>query len=639
MRYSSFEIRNFRGIKHARLELSPAGAGIFTLIGLNESGKTTILEAISNFRLGTGDEKSLYQSEPSAEDPSTFVPKHEKYNFTGDITIEATVEFENGDKEACINWAESQSNWHIDKSSIPDSFRIKRGYKFLNSDRVATINDWSLTPEGTEGRGKKKKPITANDTAWAPFTAMVSVRLPEIVYFPTFIFEQPDKIVLNPQDGERSVDKLYRNILVNVGKSLEKPINLKTHIVDRIIQPDTPIETWQGWFGLSQNKKDQVDSAVEELSHELTSTVFDSWSKVFGKSFSGREIRLKHGVDSFDDGSPRIYVQIGLKDGKQTYDISERSLGFRWFFSFLLFTLFRTERDRRRPTLFLLDEPASNLHSSAQTQLMESFPRIAKGDNLLIYSTHSHYLVNPEWLDQAYIVSNLSVDYDDVSSITIRSVTHTDISLEKYRTFVGSNPDKTTYFQPVLDRLQVIPSKLDSLKPCVLLEGKGDYLILKSGLRLCDIPTDDYALVPTRGADHFGEIVGIMLGWGVNFSLCFDADTKGKKAQKEYLTNWSLPAERAFTLSEFDRSLDGLTIEGLLDTSDLNFISSHYGIPGRPSKSQIQLFFSEVLALKRDVPVSEKFKSRVRAFDSKTRTSLGLAALKPPKAAKAQMGK
>lgn len=624
MRYESFEIRNFRGIRHAKLELTPTGAGIFTLIGLNESGKTTVLEAISNFRLGSGDEKSLYQSDPSQDDPSTFVPKHEKYNFTGQITVEATVLFELGDKDACIDYAEKNSEWKIDRSSIPDRFTIKRGYNFVNSDQVAVINHWSIAPLGTEGRGRKLKTINTDDSAWRHLVAMVSVKLPEIVYFPTFIFDQPDKIILNPQDGEKKLNKLYRTIIMNVGKSLDKPIDIDTHIVNRIIQPESAAETFVGWFGLSQNKKEQVESAVDELSHKLTEEVFSSWSKVFGKAFADREVRLKHGVDQFDDGAPRIYLQIGLKDGKQTYDISERSLGFRWFFSFLLFTLFRTEKGRSKPTIFLLDEPASNLHSSAQTQLMESFPRITSGKNILIYSTHSHYLINPEWLDQAYIVSNLAVDYEDVSTQSDNPVRHTDVHAQKYRTFVGKNPDKTTYFQPVLDRLQVIPSKLDSIRSSVLLEGKGDYLILKSGLRLCGLSQDDYALLPTRGADHFDEIVGILLGWGVNFALCFDADAKGNKARRDFVDEWAIPQSRCLTLEDVSSDLAGQTIEGFLEQEDHNLIAAHYGISDNPSKSQIQLFFSETLALQKEEDLSESFKKRIRAFDKAIRTSLGL---------------
>jgi hypothetical protein len=96
-------------------------------------------------------------------------------------------------------------------------------------------------------------------------------------------------------------------------------------------------------------------------------------------------------------------------------------------------------------------------------QLMESLPRIAMGSNQIMYSTHSHYMVNPNWLDQAFVVSNLAVDYKDVAESDMRVRTrHTDIRVEKYREFVGKNPDKLDYFQPVLDKLDVAPSRWTS---------------------------------------------------------------------------------------------------------------------------------------------------------------------------------
>ena len=58
VRYTSFEFKNFKGIREARVDLAPEGseARIYTLVGLNESGKTTILEGIDLFKPVTDDE-------------------------------------------------------------------------------------------------------------------------------------------------------------------------------------------------------------------------------------------------------------------------------------------------------------------------------------------------------------------------------------------------------------------------------------------------------------------------------------------------------------------------------------------------------------------------------------------------------
>ena len=50
MKFTYFRFKNFKGIEDERLDLvrSPTSS-VYTLVGLNESGKTTILEAINYF--------------------------------------------------------------------------------------------------------------------------------------------------------------------------------------------------------------------------------------------------------------------------------------------------------------------------------------------------------------------------------------------------------------------------------------------------------------------------------------------------------------------------------------------------------------------------------------------------------------
>ena len=79
-------------------------------------------------------------------------------------------------------------------------------------------------------------------------------------------------------------------------------------------------------------------------------------------------------------------------------------------FAFMLFTQFRVARVSTRPLLFLFDEPASNLHAAAQQKLINCFPEIAKGSHALAYTTHSHYMIEPKWLEQTFIVTDRADD-------------------------------------------------------------------------------------------------------------------------------------------------------------------------------------------------------------------------------------
>src|SRR5262249_35586616 len=136
----------------------------------------------------------------------------------------------------------------------------------------------------------------------------------------------------------------------------------------------------------------------------------------------------------------------------------------------------------------LFDEPASNLHAAAQQRLIECFPEIAQKEHMLAYSTHSHYMIEPKWLEQTFIVTNradapVSSMLDDIS-LDDESL---DIKVASYRSFVNDHPNQTSYFQPILDRLEVVPSRFDAQRASIVLEGKSDYYILRYAAKALDI--------------------------------------------------------------------------------------------------------------------------------------------------------
>lgn len=651
MLFEKFEIKNFKGIREVTVDLRNRGAGLFTLIGLNESGKTTILEAIQSFDLTKSKLPSLYRNEAEGDNsdysdvnPATFVPKRFKANFTGDVLVTATVSMTEEEREQLIDLVEQECRFVIEKSSIPLSFEIKRGYRFENSDYKEFINEFDVDLLGKSRNAKNLKHVHENERGdvWKEFGLFVKNSLPEIVYFPTFLFTQPEKIYLHYHAGETPQNALYREIISNVAKSLPQPLSIKRHIVDRILKEESLITQFFNLAFLAPDKQEQIEDTKTKISEHLTDTVFNSWSKTFGGDFTDREIRLNVNVDQVDeivDGvsqkKPLVYAQFVIKDKSSTYQINEMSLGFRWFFSFIVFTLYKVSSGSTRPTLFLLDEPASNLHSRAQMQLLESLPRLTDNGNALIYSTHSHYMVNPDWLDQASIVSNMAIDYNDMTDSDRAKRRYTDVEIQKYRQFVGENPDKVTYFQPVLDKLNVAPSRLDLVKPSVLVEGKGDYMILEY-VRKVKLGVDrSFSVVPTRGAPGMDELIGLFLGWSVPFMICLDSDRGGNDARNKYIDEWGLDPARVITLKDLSHTLENKKIEDLLNEQDVKLIKKHFGIETKPSKKQVQMFFSEMLARGENVSISKTLINRVSKFQAKGEEVLA-DHLKPRRKAKAR---
>ncbi|MGO4133102.1 AAA family ATPase [Rhizobium brockwellii] len=140
MRYKRFQIKNFKGIKDTVIDLSnQGGAAVFPVVGLNESGKTTILEALYWFSPDAGSSKLSEETKQSAED---FVPRHLLASFTGPISVSGTLELEAADK-TLISLRLAQDDIVLEE--IPDTITLERSYIYENSNLVEYKS--SITPK------------------------------------------------------------------------------------------------------------------------------------------------------------------------------------------------------------------------------------------------------------------------------------------------------------------------------------------------------------------------------------------------------------------------------------------------------------------------------------------------------------
>ena len=91
---------------------------------------------------------------------------------------------------------------------------------------------------------------------------------------------------------------------------------------------------------------------------------------------------------------------------------------------------------------------------------------------------------------------------------------------------MNEHPSQISYFQPILDRLQVVPSRFDMREASVVLEGKSDYYILRYAAKATK--GTDLPLLPASGAGTFGSLAALHAGWNLNFLFVLDGDRQGK---------------------------------------------------------------------------------------------------------------
>lgn len=231
VRFKSFIFQNFRGIKSAELKLSRrADSRINVLVGLNESGKTTILEAIHHFRSNP----DLSRKTPSAKrrssaDYQAMLPISERHFFNGAIEIIATVEIEERDRADIEKYL--RETFGFTKVILEKEFEINHKINFEDSKFKLINNEWSLNFMGKKGRAKSYSFL--EDENWLKAANYVEKKLPQIVYFPASLFEFPDKIILEKGELQEPRNDFYCSVFEDVLRAINPNLKLQEHLIAR----------------------------------------------------------------------------------------------------------------------------------------------------------------------------------------------------------------------------------------------------------------------------------------------------------------------------------------------------------------------------------------------------------------------
>jgi ABC-type dipeptide/oligopeptide/nickel transport system ATPase subunit len=485
---------------------------------------------------------------------------------------------------------------------------IVKYLRFENSKFVTDGSWWTLCPK-MKGKGKKLfQEFGSKTEQWKAVVFFIRARLPRIIYFPNFLFQFPDKILVSGDihggtETQVRTNQYFVGVVKDALASLSPPLDIKKHIVDRVVatNPENSFSKFiQSWFGSPESES--LEAVQERLSLKISDEVFGRWKSVLGRELEDTQIEIKNVIEFNEaSGQREVYLTFRVKQGSARYNISERSLGF--------FTRFSAAASTAKSVVFLLDEPASNLHSKAQAKLLDSFEVIVGTKNTLIYSTHSHHLINPLWLENAHVVSN-GVDVDeDLEGSLSSSPGDININVVPYKRFVGENAEKSHYFQPILDRLEYAPSKLEATGSGVLVEGKSDYYIL-NWFKKYHSPEFEFDFIPVNGASNARSLLSLYLGWCRSFVFLLDDDKEGREAKKSYLSELPVREQQVILYSDvFGSSKDVPSqIEELLSMDVKNQIAKIFSV-AKPTKTHIQKAFSSALFGAESIQIDAETKS------------------------------
>ena len=282
-----------------------------------------------------------------------------------------------------------------------------------------------------------------------------------------------------------------------------------------------------------ENQYERFIALLEASANKITKEIFKYW-----KTNTNLDIDFKIQTINTPQGQPEKYLDIRVKSQRHkiTLPLDRRSKGFNWFFSFIVW-FSKIQADKASDYILLLDEPGLNLHASAQADLLHFISELSKKYQI-IYTTHSPFMVESEHLDR--VRTCLETEEGTIISDSIQ---------EK---------DPNTLFPLQAALGYNIAQNLFISKNNLLVEGPADliYLTLMSSLLESvkrQYLRDDVTIVPVGGLDKVTTFISLLRGSKLIVACLLDTftDQKGKQKVDDLIMHKIIKDKNIRFFSEF----------------------------------------------------------------------------------------
>jgi predicted ATP-dependent endonuclease of OLD family len=421
MRLRKFRVRAYRCI-HDSGEITVGDLAAF--IGRNESGKTTILQALtllnkneivseldlcdemneelkSKINLAEGDFDLSQHERSIIKEKFPNLPEIKKiklFRTNQDQKVQyefEDIEFGESDNGELNSWEEFSKQIIGFLDTIPNHLRIhvdttffdetipknqeafdKGMAEFSNQFHVIAVQEskvveeWEKIYEKPENQFSNLLSGNSQRTALQNFIA--SELHPRFVYFSDY-------------------KKIYGNI--NLNEYLKEENQEKTKSIEFIEEFDKA-ETVRNLFYLAELDLKELDEVKTSPSKciKLLNAASNRLTAKLNPAWKGDPIHVDLRYNPGNIMS--VVISDVHKDGTVTNTglLNRRAEGFKWTFSFIVNFAAETQRAELKEAILLLDEPARNLHPTQQMGISDLLRNLA-GSNQVLYATHSPFMI------------------------------------------------------------------------------------------------------------------------------------------------------------------------------------------------------------------------------------------------------
>lgn len=502
---------------------------ITVLVGMNESGKTSILEALAKTNYFDNDIKFKFNTvhdyprkQKKAMEKSGIIPEAVTLQYEIDDDLKSVIEADIGVniKSKQFSFTRKYDNgkcWQVyfadnksfvkaklksldiqDKKLIEDLTKVKNAAGFdAFIKKYEDDKDMSLIEQV-----KPLKKYFENKNGWDDFVDEYITlnhlipNLPKFMYYDDY-YMLPARVSLTDLSSKTTSESSY--------KTAKALLELSDIDVDKVIN----------------------SSDFEDFVAELEATQMTISDELFNYWTTNKNLKILFNIDKIEKTDNRsntkivdhvLDIRVQNSRSGVSLPLSNRSKGFNWFFSFLVWFM-KIQENKDDTYILLLDEPGLNLHAKAQNDLLKFLCDLSDTYQI-IYTTHSPFMIETENLHQVRTV------------IEKNDGTHISESVQE--------KDPNTLFPLQAALGYDLAQNLFVAKKNLLVEGIADltYLTILSGLLNASSKTslnEDITIVPTGGADKIATFVSLLRGNELNMVCLLDTFTD--KSAQDRLNN------------------------------------------------------------------------------------------------------
>lgn len=496
--------------------------GVTAIIGKNESGKSNVLEGLSQILFTKRNEpafqakcinrntpagttiKYIAVLKPTSEDiqkgivedteivisPDGFVADGALVSYYSQHVlpdVKHVIEILGGAKSNPFRMRDQDYRFYQTSCKELEAEEMDIPYRDF-AFRFILKNAKSISEE------KREPLLAAIDCAFTKWEELINL-------LPVFFYRR----------GDKRLNSSYT--IEEIRNELRKPSSAPNSLLSDFIKligistEDFILAAQSGASGQQETIRRRINRAIDE-----------KVNKPFNDFYQTEKIALDLGF-----GSGTVPFVIQSNEGAALM-LDERSNGLRWYLE--CFIDAQANNVAKKNVVYLIDEPGTSLHVNAQRELLTLFRHLAEQGNQVVYTTHSPYMLDSE-NDGIHRIRAVVKDSEGYSRV-YKTAYDSRIAPESQQdtlapiiSALGMNLQDT--FGPAKDKINIVT------------EGASDYIYLCTMARILGIDTSRYTIIPSVGAPNCVNVCLILHGWGCRYIALFDYDKEGVESGGEIL--------------------------------------------------------------------------------------------------------